>query len=68
MESLLSWLESRTCGINQRVLGSSPRGGAEKTATYEEIVGGWFFYGQTKEQTFEEIISESLLHNIAQHS
>jgi hypothetical protein len=24
----LSWLESRTCGINQRVVGSSPTGGA----------------------------------------
>ena len=26
--NLLSWLESRTCGINQRVPGSSPGGGA----------------------------------------
>ena len=25
----LSWLESRTCGINQRVSGSSPEGGAK---------------------------------------
>ena len=38
-ESWLSWLESRTCGINQRVLGSKPvprirdpRGGAENQA------------------------------------
>jgi hypothetical protein len=30
MEYLLNWLESRTCGINQRVSGSSPEGGAEK--------------------------------------
>jgi len=29
MEYLLSWLESRNCGINQRVAGSSPAGGAK---------------------------------------
>ncbi len=42
-EFLLSWLESRTCGINQRVLGSSPRGGARESATYVYSgVGGFF--------------------------
>jgi len=31
MEFLLFWLESRTCGINQGVVGSSPtRGAGEK--------------------------------------
>ncbi len=39
-----SWLESRQVGINQGVLGSSPRGGAIKKATYEnDFVGGFLF-------------------------
>jgi len=33
----LSWLESRTCGINQRVAGSSPAGGAKP---------GWSFFDE----------------------
>ncbi len=34
----LSWLESRMCGINQRVTGSSPAEGAEETGL--QHVGG----------------------------
>jgi hypothetical protein len=41
-----SWLEHLT--VNQRVLGSSPRGGASNTVTLHILnlreIGGFFFY------------------------
>jgi hypothetical protein len=34
----------KTLTVNQRVLGSSPRGGATKSATYEIIASGFFHF------------------------
>ncbi len=42
---LLSWLESRTCGINQRVSGSSPEGGAKSLDdTVEAFFLSYYIY------------------------
>ena len=40
----LSWLESRGLGINQGVLGSSPRGGAAKPGQ----LSGLYYFGSKR--------------------
>ena len=54
---LLSWLEQLT--VNQRVLGSSPRGGASYTVTLHILnlreIGGFFF---------RDILTKNLLKGI----
>ena len=60
-----SWLEHLT--VNQRVLGSSPRGGASNTVTLHILnlreIGGFFFYRYITKNLLKYIKSWQLLGN-----